>query len=317
MKIATWNVNSVRKRTGNLVSWLGEAQPDIVVLQEIKAQEPQFPTLEVEAAGYKCAIVGQKGFNGVAFLSRHAFDVTAPRPARPCRGRARALRRGPGAYAARAADGGRPLPPQRQPGRHREVRLQAGVDGTATWPCPHASGARGDVRAVRRLQCLPDRDGRLRSQGVRQRCALSARIAGGIPQAAQYRPDRRGTRLPSRRRAVHVLGLPGRCLAQGPRPADRPPAAVTAGRRPADRRWHRQGGARQDRAVGSRPRSGANWTSRLKAPSSRPGARSAACRDLLSPERRQMVERRSLHSALASLGSGRDDRTLSTPRRRR
>ncbi len=43
MKIATWNVNSVRKRTGNLVSWLNEAQPDIVVLQEIKAQEPHVP----------------------------------------------------------------------------------------------------------------------------------------------------------------------------------------------------------------------------------------------------------------------------------
>ena len=77
MKIATWNVNSVRKRTGNLVAWLQEAKPDIVVLQEIKAQEPQFPTLEVEAVGYKAAIVGQKGFNGVAFLSHHAFDVTA------------------------------------------------------------------------------------------------------------------------------------------------------------------------------------------------------------------------------------------------
>jgi exodeoxyribonuclease-3 len=77
MKIATWNVNSVRKRTGNLVSWLQEAKPDIVVLQEIKAQEPQFPTAEVEAVGYKAAIVGQKGFNGVAFLSHHAFDVTA------------------------------------------------------------------------------------------------------------------------------------------------------------------------------------------------------------------------------------------------
>jgi exodeoxyribonuclease-3 len=77
MKIATWNVNSVRKRTGNLVSWLQEAKPDIVVLQELKAQEPQFPTLEVEVAGYKAAVVGQKGFNGVAFLSHHAFDVTA------------------------------------------------------------------------------------------------------------------------------------------------------------------------------------------------------------------------------------------------
>ncbi|MBN9513188.1 MAG: exodeoxyribonuclease III [Alphaproteobacteria bacterium] len=77
MKIATWNVNSVRKRTGNLVSWLQSAKPDVVVLQEIKAQEPQFPTLEVEAAGYKVVIVGQKGFNGVALLSLHPFDVTA------------------------------------------------------------------------------------------------------------------------------------------------------------------------------------------------------------------------------------------------
>ena len=58
MKIATWNVNSVRKRTGNLVAWLRSAQPDVVVLQEIKAQEAQFPRLELEAAGYKAEIVG-------------------------------------------------------------------------------------------------------------------------------------------------------------------------------------------------------------------------------------------------------------------
>lgn len=77
MKIATWNVNSVRKRTGNLVSWLQRAKPDVVVLQEIKAQEEQFPKLEVEAAGYKTAIVGQKGFNGVALLSLHPFEVIA------------------------------------------------------------------------------------------------------------------------------------------------------------------------------------------------------------------------------------------------
>lgn len=77
MKIATWNVNSVRKRTDNLVSWLQRAKPDMVVLQEIKAQEEQFPKLEVEAAGYKTAIVGQKGFNGVALLSLHPFEVTA------------------------------------------------------------------------------------------------------------------------------------------------------------------------------------------------------------------------------------------------
>src|SRR5882757_8850076 len=77
MKIATWNVNSVRKRTGNLVAWLERAKPDVVVLQELKAQEPQFPRLEIEAAGYKAEIVGQKGFNGVAMLSLHPVEITA------------------------------------------------------------------------------------------------------------------------------------------------------------------------------------------------------------------------------------------------
>src|SRR6186997_3215706 len=77
MKIATWNVNSVRKRTGNLMAWLQSTKPDIVVLQEIKAQEPQFPRLEVEAAGYKVEMVGQKGFNGVALLSLHSVEITA------------------------------------------------------------------------------------------------------------------------------------------------------------------------------------------------------------------------------------------------
>jgi len=77
MKIATWNVNSVRKRTGNLMAWLQSTKPDIVVLQEIKAQEAQFPRFEVEAAGYKVEIVGQKGFNGVALLSLHPVEITA------------------------------------------------------------------------------------------------------------------------------------------------------------------------------------------------------------------------------------------------
>jgi exodeoxyribonuclease-3 len=77
MKIATWNVNSVRKRTANLVSWLGSAKPDVVVLQELKAQEPQFPKAEIEAAGYRVEMVGQKAFNGVALLSLHPVEITA------------------------------------------------------------------------------------------------------------------------------------------------------------------------------------------------------------------------------------------------
>lgn len=84
MKVATWNVNSVRKRTGNLIAWLHSAKPDVVVLQEIKAQEAQFPRSEIEAAGYRVEIVGQKGFNGVALLSLHPVEITArclPEPA--------------------------------------------------------------------------------------------------------------------------------------------------------------------------------------------------------------------------------------------
>jgi exodeoxyribonuclease-3 len=77
MKVATWNINSVRRRTANLVDWLKRTKPDVVVLQEIKAQEEQFPRLEVEAAGYKAEIVGQKGFNGVALLSPHPVEITA------------------------------------------------------------------------------------------------------------------------------------------------------------------------------------------------------------------------------------------------
>jgi exodeoxyribonuclease III len=90
MKIATWNVNSVRKRTGVLLDWLKSAKPDIAVLQELKAQEAQFPRLEVEAAGYKVEIVGQKGFNGVALLSLHPVEITSrslpdPEPDEPAR----------------------------------------------------------------------------------------------------------------------------------------------------------------------------------------------------------------------------------------
>lgn len=75
MKIATWNINSVRRRTGNLTEWLRHAQADVLLLQEIKCQDEQFPRLEIEAAGYCCTVVGQKGFNGVAMVSRTPPEV--------------------------------------------------------------------------------------------------------------------------------------------------------------------------------------------------------------------------------------------------
>ena len=74
MKIVTWNINGVRARIDNLLTWLKESDPDIVCLQEIKTVDDGFPRFEIEALGYHVETHGQKGFNGVAILSKLRFD---------------------------------------------------------------------------------------------------------------------------------------------------------------------------------------------------------------------------------------------------
>ncbi len=76
MKIATWNVNSIRSRESHVASWLAREQPDVLVLQEIKCEAPQFPAASFAALGYQSEIVGQKSYNGVAVLARIPFAVT-------------------------------------------------------------------------------------------------------------------------------------------------------------------------------------------------------------------------------------------------
>ncbi|MDF2995746.1 MAG: xth [Xanthobacteraceae bacterium] len=74
MRIATWNVNSIKQRQDHAVAWLKERQPDLVCFQEIKCVDEAFPREAFEALGYNVAVHGQKGFNGVAVLSRMPFD---------------------------------------------------------------------------------------------------------------------------------------------------------------------------------------------------------------------------------------------------
>jgi exodeoxyribonuclease-3 len=76
MKIATWNVNSIRQRERHLHRWLERTQPDLVVLQEIKCEATSFPTLPLRGLGYNAEVVGQKAYNGVALLSRLPVTVT-------------------------------------------------------------------------------------------------------------------------------------------------------------------------------------------------------------------------------------------------
>ncbi len=74
MRIATWNINSVRQRMENLQAWLRENSPDIVCLQEIKCTDEAFPREAFENLGYNVAVHGQKTFNGVALMSKLPFD---------------------------------------------------------------------------------------------------------------------------------------------------------------------------------------------------------------------------------------------------
>ncbi len=74
MRIATWNVNSIRQRMDNVLAWLNERKPDIVCLQEIKCTDDAFPREAFEGLGYNVAVHGQKAFNGVALLSKLPFD---------------------------------------------------------------------------------------------------------------------------------------------------------------------------------------------------------------------------------------------------
>ena len=75
MKISTYNVNSVNARLENLLNWLNQTKPDIVLLQEIKTEFNSFPFLEIQSAGYNVQVLGQKSYNGVAVLSKHKIEL--------------------------------------------------------------------------------------------------------------------------------------------------------------------------------------------------------------------------------------------------
>jgi exodeoxyribonuclease III len=75
MKIATFNINGIKRRLANLLAWLDDAAPDVVCLQELKAADEAFPAAALEDAGYGAVWRGQKAWNGVAILARDAEPV--------------------------------------------------------------------------------------------------------------------------------------------------------------------------------------------------------------------------------------------------
>ena len=79
VKLATWNINGVKARLETALTWLKESSPDVVCLQEIKSVDEGFPREAFEALGYNVAVHGQKGFNGVAILSKLPMEDVSPR----------------------------------------------------------------------------------------------------------------------------------------------------------------------------------------------------------------------------------------------
>ena len=80
MQIATWNVNSVRQRLEHVLAYLSQISPDVLCLQELKCMDEAFPRAEFESMGYNASVHGQKGFNGVAILSKRPVEVTRGLP---------------------------------------------------------------------------------------------------------------------------------------------------------------------------------------------------------------------------------------------
>ena len=185
MKIATWNVNSVRMRETLVADWLVRTQPDLLLLQEIKCEAHAFPALALHAAGYHAEIVGQKSYNGVAILSRIPMQVTQ-----------RAL---PG------------LPPGDAQARYLEIEANGITVGNLYLPNGNSGGTAGYAYKLAwmealaaRAQTLLDAGRPLVLAGDYNVCPADEDYAAGTlpPTDALVRPETR-----ARYRALLWLGL--------------------------------------------------------------------------------------------------------------
>ena len=264
MKIVTYNLNGIRARLPRLIEYLDEQKPDVLCLQEIKCDDDAFPIVEIRAAGYDGVWHGQKGFNGVAILTpaaRRRRCAASGLPGDPDDTHSR--------YIEAEVDGRRrrlDLSAQRQSGRHREVRLQARLDGSAARPCasscsPRSGRSCSPATGTSSRPTIPttsSRPGRWRSDALMQpesRAAFRRILNLGFTDAIRARyPDGAG---------LHLLGLYRRLLAARRGLPHRPSAAVAAGRRPAARCRRRQGVSRP--REGQRPRADLGRSRRLSA----------------------------------------------------
>jgi exodeoxyribonuclease-3 len=185
VKLATWNINSVRQRQGHVARFLERAAPDLLLLQEIKCEAAMFPAEAFAKLGYRTEAVGQKAYNGVAVLGRVPFTVTA-----------RAL---PG------------LPAGDAQARYLEVETDGMTIGNLYLPNGNSGGADGFAyklawmdRLIERARTLLDADRPIVLAGDFNVCPTDADLAPGAlsPNDALIQPDSR-----ARFRSLIWLGL--------------------------------------------------------------------------------------------------------------
>ena len=234
MKIATWNINGVKARLEGAVTWLKEASPDVACFQEIKCVTEAFPAEAFEELGYNVAVHGQKGFNGVAILSKRPFDEIAVRGL-------------PGDDSDSHARYIEVLIP-RSGGVVRVGNLylpNGNPIGTDKFTYKLAWMKRFEARARELLaleepflllgdyNVIPEPIDAKNPEAWTRGRAVPARDARRLPGARSTwgSPTRCAPATPSAER-LHVLGLSGRRLAEGPRHPHRPHPGLAAGRRP-------------------------------------------------------------------------------------
>ena len=235
MKVATWNVNSLRVRFPHVLKWLEREQPDLLALQETKLKDEDFPADTFRDHGYSATFSGQPAYNGVAILSREPPSDVSLRLRRPLRRRAEARAR----RDVRRAAPLEPVRAERPERRVRQVPLQARVArGAARARSPTSSRAirrcsssatstsrpttatftippRGQARcSARRPSGRRSRRSRARACATRSGCSSSPKrsSAGGITAGSRFAAIRgcESTSCWPRSVKSNVLGMPDR-----------------------------------------------------------------------------------------------------------
>ena len=211
------------------MAWLKQAAPDVLCLQELKCQTEGFPRSTFEDLGYNCAVLGQKSFNGVAILSKHPIDETITAlPGDGADDQARYIEAAislPGGKAIRVASiyapNGNPAPSPKLDYKLAWLeRLKAHAQTLLAYE--EVLVLAGDFNIIPRAVDVYN------PAAWAEDALYRLELAPGVPAHPAPGPHGRGAGLRQPRRAIHLLGLSGRRLAEGLGPAHRPHPAIAA-----------------------------------------------------------------------------------------